>query len=259
MRIQYLKEKNMSRTLLNKVGLLLLNQKIMNNLKTCSFLIFFAAALIFQSCQKEEITPQNEEGISQITPENKKGISQNGTAGLFCTLDDSHNVFQSNFDDHMTEWFGPDDFYTHTSGKPRLSILPIYVGDGGTIEDYVDCGPLQPYYTCCSSVTVFLDPFNNSGSGLGYTSNSWAGFEFWNPIVDADFQDNVFDVEEKQAFIERVEDYAQSLYIPCTGGSLFPTSYNFAWYNSDGKTRVLGVQAIYTPTCFSFPFSPNLQ
>ncbi len=213
----------------------------MNKLKLYSILTLFACGLLFQSCQKE-----------QLNLEEEKNIQQHATTDALCQLDNTFNVYQSNFDGHMTEWFGPDDFYTHTSGKPRLSTNPIHVGDGGTIENYVDCGPLQPYNSCCSSVTVFLDPFDVSGSGAGYSLNSWAQFELWNPLFHSDFQDNIFDVEEKLMFIERVENYAQSLSIPCNGGFLIPSEYNFAWYNSDGKTRVVGVQVIYSPVCFSF-------
>lgn len=126
-------------------------------------------------------------------------------------------------------------------------------------DQYLNCGPAQPYTgSCCSSKTVYLVPNG------GY-STSYVRFERWRPWyvpgsgVDYLGGSNVLSKSEQLNFIERAIDIANSSSIPCNGGQLIPGSYSLevrptTHPNTNWAIADVAVKVTYSPVCyFSFP------
>ncbi len=190
-------------------------------------LAVFLTLLIFNSCQKEKISPEP-------TPEDIEVVADNPVLAMntFCDLE---TVYTTSYFTLVETLFG-----NAWSQPPNVT---------GTLDSYFQCAmPTASYAPCCDYKTVYLSGVNGYSYGLDV-------FEIWCPS-DPYLNDGKFTVAEQQDFIERVTAHANSQYIPCTGGNggfgwLNPVGYEFSFsvlLNGSGCYGV-EVKVHYGPTC----------
>lgn len=162
------------------------------------FLIGFGVAVL-AGCQKES------DFMQPASPE----VSTKSTAQA------------SNFNCALPDIHATNYFVACSTALGDMSYNPTT----GSLENYLICNdPAVAIADCCPPVTYYLDPSKSNGYSSGYAS-----FELWCPTCTGTnyLANGVFDANEQLSFITRVKDYANSLYIPCSGGQMVPVAYNF--------------------------------
>ncbi|UTW60953.1 hypothetical protein KFE98_13075 [bacterium SCSIO 12741] len=132
-------------------------------------------------------------------------------------------------------------------------LFGTVISPTGVLDSYMECKYPAAVNggNCCSPQTVYLDI--NGSPGYSYFP---LAFEFWGtgPSTYSYLSDGKLTPAEQQAFISRVESYAQSqVVIPCQSGWMNPVAYRFEWSPSVAPAGDVAIMVVvdYAPTCLS--------